>query len=58
MCDFYEYADAVEGFSRRKLSIVGDAFWAFRGVTRSFQNRFPEGFIWGLPAENLDVSLL
>lgn len=35
-----------------------DALWAFAGITKAFQPQFQDGFVWGLPVENLDAALL
>jgi hypothetical protein len=57
-CDFNQYVDAVEGFSIRRLTVETDALWAFTGIMKAFRPQFQAGFIWGLPIENLDASLL
>ncbi|KAE9367519.1 HET-domain-containing protein [Stipitochalara longipes BDJ] len=57
-CAFYQYADAVEAFSIRELTVETDVLWAFSGVTKAFGPHFPQGFIWGLPIDALDAALL
>lgn len=57
-CSFYQCIDAIEAFSRRRLSVETDTLWAFTGITDTFQPQFPAGFTWGLPAETLDAALL
>jgi hypothetical protein len=57
-CGLYQYIDAIEGFSRRRLTVETDALWAFTGVMRAFLPQFQDGFVWGLPAEYLDAALL
>ena len=57
-CSFYQCIDAIEAFSRRRLSVETDALWAFTGITEAFQPQFPAGFTWGLAAETPDAALL
>lgn len=57
-CRTASYYQLVQGFSQRVLKEEGDIVWAFIGILRLQKIRFPKGFIWGLPYESLDASLL
>lgn len=57
-CNFNQYVDAVEGYSNRELTHQEDALWAFTGVTEAFRPQFQNGFVWGLPLDNVDAALL
>ena len=57
-CPFHEYVITVEGYSRRHFTFEADVLWAFTGVIKAFQSRFPGGFSWGLPIAQLGTALL
>lgn len=58
MCRTSFYCRLASAFSRRHLKDERDVFWAFIGILRLQTSRFRKGFIWGLPYERLDATLL
>lgn len=52
------YCRLVEQFSQRAFKEERDALWAFMGVLKLQKSNFQKGFIWGLPYERLDATLL
>ncbi|KAI1337936.1 heterokaryon incompatibility protein-domain-containing protein [Xylariaceae sp. FL0016] len=58
ICKLGEYYFRVHEFSSRRFSDPEDTFWAFVGILRNTIPRFPQGYIWGLPKDCLDASLL
>ena len=57
-CRIGKYCQLIQAFSRRKLREESDVIWALVGLLRSQASDFPKGFIWGLPYEILDDTLL
>lgn len=57
-CRTLLYCEHVSAFQRRQLGNQGDALWAFLGILKLQKIRFPKGFIWALPYERLDATLL
>jgi Heterokaryon incompatibility protein (HET) len=57
-CSCYQYMDAVEAVSTRRLTVQTDALWAFTGIMQAFQPQFMDGFTWGLPIKDLDTAIL
>jgi hypothetical protein len=52
------YIHKVEQYTIREFRDDSDVFWAFIGILKSLKDRFPNGFIWGLPYDYLDAALL
>ena len=52
------YCQLAEEFSERTFKEEGDVVWAFIGILRLQISHFRKGFIWGLPYEGLDATLL
>ena len=52
------YCQLAEEFSQRALKEERDVVWAFVGILRLQTSHFQKGFIWGLPYEGLDTTLL
>ena len=52
------YCRLAEEFSRRILTDDRDVVWAFIGILRLQKAHFVKGFIWALPYEVLDTTLL
>jgi hypothetical protein len=48
----------VEQYNAREFSDYADVLWAFIGVIRRPKDRFPAGYLWGLPRDHLDEALL
>ena len=57
-CRTFVYCQLAEAFSRRSLTEKRDVVWAFIGILRLQAPYFLKGFIWGLPYERLDETLL
>jgi hypothetical protein len=57
-CAFYQYTDMVEGYSARDLALQTDALWAISGVTDAFEVLYPDGFVWGMPLQDMEAALL
>jgi hypothetical protein len=57
-CRTQAYCANVNKFSGRDFKEPRDVLWAFFSVLRMQESQFPQGFIWGLPYEQLDVALL
>ncbi len=57
-CRTKAYCQIVERFSRRHFTNDGDALWAFAGILERLQSLFRKGFVWALPYERLDATLL
>ncbi|KAK7999129.1 heterokaryon incompatibility protein-domain-containing protein [Apiospora marii] len=57
-CRTRTYCHHVSQFSRRHFKEDGDILWAFMGILELHTARFQSGFIWGLPYERLDATLL
>ncbi len=57
-CRTHDYSQRVEAFSSRAFTKKSDVVWAFLGIIKMLQPRFPQGFIWGIPYERLDATLL
>ncbi|ROV88730.1 hypothetical protein VMCG_10069 [Cytospora schulzeri] len=58
VCRTVLYCRQVVEFSRRTFQDHRDVLWAFLGILKLQAARFPKGFIWGLPWERLDATLL
>lgn len=58
MCRTLSYCNSAEAFSERELTEAKDVLWAFIGILRLQTSSFRKGFIWGLPYERLDATLL
>jgi hypothetical protein len=52
------YCEYVDKFSSRDFKEQRDVLWAFLSILRIQESQFPQGFIWGLPHEELDATLL
>ena len=52
------YCRLAEAFSWRVLKDERDVVWAFIGILRLQTAQFQKGFIWALPYEGLDTTLL
>ena len=57
-CRTFFYCQLVNTFSGRTFKEGSDAVWAFVGILRLQASHFQRGFIWGLPYERLDATLL
>lgn len=57
-CRTLLYCEHVTAFQRRELGNQSDALWAFLGILKLQRIRFQKGFIWALPYERLDATLL
>ena len=57
-CRTLLYCQLAEAFSKRHLKEERDIVWAFVGILRLQRTRFRKRFIWGLPYERLDATLL
>ncbi|OCT45343.1 hypothetical protein CLCR_06016 [Cladophialophora carrionii] len=57
-CPTYSYCTDVVNFSKRVFKDERDVLWAFMGILKLHASRFPQGFIWGMPFEQLDATLL
>lgn len=58
ICPLWEYCQKVQAFSMRSLSNRDDTFWSFFGILKCLRPKFPKGYIWGVPKDYLDASLL
>jgi hypothetical protein len=58
LCAFGMYIQKVEQYTEREFGDYGDVLWAFLGILKALKNRFPKGYIWGMPKDNLDAALL
>ncbi|KIW98127.1 uncharacterized protein Z519_01711 [Cladophialophora bantiana CBS 173.52] len=58
ICRTRKYCDYASQFSGRRFSQERDVIWAFISILRMLNSQFPQGFIWGLPYERLDTTLL
>ncbi|ROV90982.1 hypothetical protein VSDG_07683 [Cytospora chrysosperma] len=58
VCRTAVYSEHVAEFSTRSFKDERDVLWAFLGVLKLQAPRFQKGFIWGLPYERLDATLL
>ncbi|KAL9627852.1 MAG: hypothetical protein Q9204_006288, partial [Flavoplaca sp. TL-2023a] len=58
MCRTSMYCQLAREFSGRQLKEEKDVIWAFIGILQFQTPRFRKGFIWGLPYERLDATLL
>ncbi|KAK7964303.1 hypothetical protein PG988_011277 [Apiospora saccharicola] len=58
LCRTRIYCHQASEFSRRRFKDDGDVLWAFMGILDLNAARFHTGFIWGLPYERLDATLL
>ncbi|ORY18829.1 heterokaryon incompatibility protein-domain-containing protein [Clohesyomyces aquaticus] len=56
--DLEEYHRLVAGYNERKLTHASDAVPAFTGITSALSTSFTGGFLFGIPAQFLDVALL
>ncbi|KAF2877172.1 heterokaryon incompatibility protein-domain-containing protein, partial [Massariosphaeria phaeospora] len=56
--DMEEYSRIVTNYSVRNLTYEEDTLPAFLGVTTVLSESFVEGFVYGLPAQFLDIALL
>jgi hypothetical protein len=52
------YLQKVEQYTERKSSDYRDVFWAFVGTLKGLKDRFPNGYLWGMPKDQLDAALL
>ena len=57
-CRTSSYCLLAQAFSQRVLRDEGDVVWAFNGILRLQTAQFQKGFIWALPYEVLDTTLL
>ena len=57
-CRTASYCRLAQDFSQRALKEESDVIWAFVGILRLQKISFPKGFIWGLPYERVDATLL
>ena len=57
-CRTSSYCLLAQAFSRRVFRDEGDVVWAFNGILRLQTAQFQKGFIWALPYEVLDTTLL
>ncbi|KAK5662109.1 hypothetical protein OQA88_8014 [Cercophora sp. LCS_1] len=57
-CRTLMYCEHVEPFTWRNFKDQSDVLWAFMGVLRKLGPKFPKGYIWGLPYDRLDATLL
>lgn len=57
-CRTSMYGKQVYEFSLRTFTDLRDVLWAFLGVLKPQTRHFPRGFIWGVPYERLDATLL
>jgi hypothetical protein len=58
LCALGVYLQIVNQYVRRDFSDDIDVFWAFLGIPKILKDRFPRGYIWGLPYDYLDAALL
>lgn len=58
LCRTSLYCDFVSAFSNRRFGDESDVLWAFTGILKRLKPRFQKGFIWAVPYELLDASLL
>ena len=58
ICRTFLYCQLAEAFSPRQLKEEKDVIWAFIGILRLQASHFRKGFIWGLPYEKLDATIL
>lgn len=58
MCRTMGYTHLVQDFSKREFSDKSDVLWAFVGILKLKMSEFPKGYIWGMPYERLDATLL
>ena len=58
ICRTSIYCEQVQMFSKRSFGLESDIVWGFIGIMKSLEPRFPEGFIWGIPYERIDLALL
>ena len=58
VCRTFLYCQLAEAYCSRKLTEEKDVIWAFIGILRFQAPYFRKGFIWGLPYEKLDATLL
>ena len=57
-CRTYVYCQLAEEFSKKAFKEESDVVWAFIGILRLQTLHFQKGFIWSLPYEGLDTTLL
>lgn len=57
-CRTRAYCRHVVSFSKRTFKDDRDVLWGFMGILKLHASLFPQGFIWGMPYEQLDVTLL
>ena len=57
-CRTAAYCSNVQLFTKRHFREQSDILWAFAGILKSLVPQFPQGYIWGLPKERLDATLL
>jgi hypothetical protein len=55
---FNLYANLVESYSSRQMTVQADALFAFEGVMSSLRETIETEFIFGLPEVILDETLL
>ena len=58
LCALGLYMQKVEQYTDRDFSDYADVFWSFLGILKGLKDRFPQGYIWGLPYDHLDEALL
>jgi hypothetical protein len=58
LCAFGTYTQKVEQYTTRKFGDYEDVLWTFLGILKALKDRFPQGYIWGMPKDNLDAALL
>lgn len=57
-CALGVYMHRVEHYTTREFHDDSDLFWASIGILKGLKDRFPNGYIWGLPYDHLDAALL
>tara|TARA_R110002003_G_scaffold27_7_gene1400 strand:+ start:3575 stop:5281 length:1707 start_codon:yes stop_codon:yes gene_type:complete len=57
-CGLGTYLQKVEQYTKREFRDYADVIWAVVGILKALKDRFPRGYIWGLPYDHLDEALL
>lgn len=58
LCPLGEYGQRVREFSFRTFSDPKEIIWAFVGILKSLSPYFALGYIWAMPGEKFDATLL
>lgn len=58
LCAMGIYMQKAQDYSRRSFSNYSDIVWAFLGILKNMRDKFPRGYIWALPYDQLDTALL